>query len=479
MIFADLLFLFVFLPIALGFYFIFKKTSYKNIVLVIFSLLFYAWGEPFYVFVLCFSTMFDYFLGMVMHKHDNNEKIRKAAMLTSVIANLSLLGLFKYGGFIANNLNLLIGREVFNIDLPLPIGISFYTFQTLSYTIDLYKRKIKVQKNPVNFAAFVTMWPQINAGPIVRYENIHHEIDRRKITAEDVSAGLTRFCIGLAKKVIIANQVGAATATILGGSTTFSGSIADLTISGAWLGLFFFGLQAYYDFSGYSDMAIGLGRVFGFKFPENFNYPFISKSISEFWRRWHMTMGGFFRDYVYIPLGGNRVKKLRFFMNIMIVWFLTGLWHGASWNFAVWGLYFGFLMIAERAFLLKFGEKFPGFIRTFVTFTAITFSWSLFYFEDFSEMLVFLRTMFGFNGNGFYDVITMNLLYDKIFIVIIAVIFCAPVYKYIAGSARLTRLCRRYPAIGIAVPLGNAALVVLCALMLVGDSFNPFLYFRF
>jgi alginate O-acetyltransferase complex protein AlgI len=248
-----------------------------------------------------------------------------------------------------------------------------------------------------------------------------------------------------------------------------------MTVGGAWLGLFFFGLQAYYDFSGYSDMAIGIGRVFGFRFPENFNYPFISKSISEFWRRWHMTMGGFFRDYVYIPLGGNRVKKVRYFMNIMVVWFLTGLWHGASWNFAIWGLYFGFLMIIERAFLLKFAEGLPKplqLIRTPVTFFAITFSWSLFYFEDFSEMFMFLKTMFGIGGNGLYDTATMNLLYDKIFIVIIAAVFCAPVYKYIERLVERAKL-------GWITPVFNAGLLILCAVMLVGDSYNPFLYFRF
>ena len=475
MIFADLLFLFLFLPIVLGVYFLFKKTSFRNVVLVVFSLIFYAWGEPLYIFVLCFSTMLDYTLGIIMQKYDDNPKIRKAAMLTSVIVNLSLLGLFKYGGFLAENLNMIIGRDLFNINLPLPIGISFYTFQTLSYTIDLYKRRIDVQRNPINFAAFVTMFPQINAGPIVRYANIQHEINERKISTEDVSAGITRFVIGLAKKVIIANQVGAATATILSGSVTATGSVEGMTVGGAWLGLFFFGLQAYYDFSGYSDMAIGIGRVFGFRFPENFNYPFISKSISEFWRRWHMTMGGFFRDYVYIPLGGNRVKKVRYFMNIMVVWFLTGLWHGASWNFAIWGLYFGFLMIIERAFLLKFAEGLPKplqLIRTPVTFFAITFSWSLFYFEDFSEMFMFLKTMFGIGGNGLYDTATMNLLYDKIFIVIIAAVFCAPVYKYIERLVERAKL-------GWITPVFNAGLLILCAVMLVGDSYNPFLYFRF
>jgi alginate O-acetyltransferase complex protein AlgI len=324
---------------------------------------------------------------------------------------------------------------------------------------------------------YVSLYPQLIAGPIVRYELINNQLDNRKITIEDVSSGITRFIIGLAKKVIIANQIGAAADNIL------ERSADTLTVGSAWLGIFFFALQIYYDFSGYSDMSIGLGRIFGFTFPENFDYPYISKSITEFWRRWHMTLGGFFRDYVYIPLGGNRQSCLSWFrfnkskvvtkhgvwINLMIVWFLTGLWHGASWNFALWGLYFGLLIIIEKAFLLKITKKIPAFIKIPITFLAVTFGWSMFYFTDFSQMMSFMKSLFGLNGNTdntLYDLITINLLYEKIFLVIIAVICCTPIYKKAIALRWIT-------------PVSNAVLIILCAIMLVGENYNPFLYYRF
>ncbi|MCL2634545.1 MAG: MBOAT family protein [Oscillospiraceae bacterium] len=465
MIFADLLFLFAFLPLNLLLYFIFKNTMYRNVVLVGFSLLFYAWGEPVMILLLLATTEINRIFALFIEKQLNirnaeNDRLKsakagfRAKMYTAaaIAITLTSLAVFKYSGLFA---------------LPfrpsLPIGISFYSFQIISYLVDLYKGKIPAQKSRMKFLMYVSLYPQLIAGPIVRYEHIQHDIDNRKIKPENVSEGITRFVIGLAKKVLIANQIGAAGDTILGGN------VSALPVMGAWLGILFFALQIYYDFSGYSDMAIGLGRIFGFKFPENFNYPYISQSISEFWRRWHMTLGGFFRDYVYIPLGGNR-KRVWF--NLAVVWFLTGLWHGASWNFALWGMYFGVLIMLEKAFLLKIAEKVPAAVKIPVTFILVTFGWSLFYFTDFEVMRTFIASLIGLNGNGFYDIVSLNLLYDRLFIVIFAVIFCAPVYRYIEKGIKKIKL-------GWAIPFANAALIILCAIMLVGETNNPFLYYRF
>ncbi|MCL1789003.1 MAG: MBOAT family protein [Oscillospiraceae bacterium] len=453
MIFADLLFLFIFLPVNLLFYFAFKNKSYRNFILVAFSLIFYAWGEPVMIFLLLATTETNRIFALYIEKH-RETRYGKTLAIIAIGLTLTSLVIFKY-------------TPLFHLPFhpSLPIGISFYSFQIITYIVGVYKGKFAAQRNAVNFLMYVSLYPQLTAGPIVRYEDIHKQIDTRTTKTEDISKGITRFIIGLAKKVIIANQIGAAATSIL------DGNAVSLTVSGAWLGIFFFALQIYYDFSGYSDMAIGLGRIFGFSFPENFDYPYMSKSISEFWRRWHMTLGGFFRDYVYIPLGGNR-KHFR--MNLLIVWFLTGLWHGASWNFALWGVYFGLLIMAEKAFLMKIDGKIPSapaFIRIITTFLLVTFGWSMFYFTDFAQMIHFMKSLFGLNGNGIYDIITMNLLYDKFFLVIIAMIFCAPVYRYTEKHAKLLS--------DLLTPAVNAALIILCAIMLVGDNYNPFLYYRF
>ncbi|MCL2018956.1 MAG: MBOAT family protein [Oscillospiraceae bacterium] len=452
MIFADLLFLFAFLPLNLLIYFIFKKTAFRNIVLVAFSLFFYAWGEPVMVFLLIITAEINRILAFYTEKHRGTKK-GKAFAITAVAVTLSLLAVFKYGGMFA---------------LPfkpsLPIGISFYSFQIISYVTDVYKGRIKAQKSRLKFLMYVSLYPQLIAGPIVRYSDIAEEIDDRRVTAENFSTGVTRFTLGLAKKVILANQIGSAAESILGGDASV------LSVTGAWLGVALFALQIYYDFSGYSDMAIGLGRIFGFTFPENFNYPYISSSITEFWRRWHMTLGGFFRDYVYIPLGGGRRHIWR---NLLITWFLTGLWHGASWNFALWGLYFGVLIIIEKAFLLKLCEKLPAIIKIPTTLLFVTFGWAIFYFTDFNKMLIFIKSLLGLNNAGMFDIITPNIIYDKLFLVIAAIILCAPIGRYIESAMNKLGFAR------FIIPFLNAAIIIICAVMLVGSTYNPFLYYRF
>jgi alginate O-acetyltransferase complex protein AlgI len=388
------------------------------------------------------------------HLKRGDRKRAKASAVTGVALTLASLAIFKYSGLLA---------------LPfkpsLPIGISFYSFQIISYAVDVYKGKISAQKSRLKFLMYVSLYPQLIAGPIVRYSTVERQInEKRAVNAEDFSAGINRFVIGLAKKVILANQIGAAADTIL------NGDAGALSVTGAWLGITLFALQIYYDFSGYSDMAIGLGRIFGFEFPENFNYPYISKSVTEFWRRWHMTLGGFFRDYVYIPLGGGRRHIWR---NLLITWFLTGLWHGASWNFALWGMYFGLLIIAEKAFLLTLTEKVPAFVKIPVNLVFVVFGWAIFYFTDFGKMLKFIKSLLGLNGAGMFDVITPNILYDKLFLVIAAAIFCAPVYGL------FKRLFRRAGFVRYVTPFANAAIILICSVMLVGSTYNPFLYYKF
>jgi len=459
MIFADLLFIYIFLPLNLLFYFAFKNTAYRNAVLVVFSLLFYAWGEPVTVFLLIATAVMNQLFAIGIEKKKYKRDKRILAVL-SIGITLLLLGLFKYSG-------------LFHLPIrpSLPIGISFYSFQIISYVADVYKGKVKAQRSPLKFLMYVSLYPQLIAGPIVRYSDVMYEIDNRRITAEGVSKGITRFAVGLSKKVLLANQIGAAASGILTDEKKFVGSMPVMT---AWVGIALFALQIYYDFSGYSDMAIGLGSIFGFNFPENFDYPYTSKSITEFWRRWHMTLGGFFRDYVYIPLGGGRSSVWR---NLAVTWFLTGLWHGASWNFALWGMYFGVFIILEKAFLLKLTEKVPKTLRIIAAMFAVTFGWAIFYYTDFGEMTVFIKNLFGMNGAGFaLDEVTVNELYQKLFIVIIAVVFCAPVCGYIQNAAARLKLSRELAFI---TPFANAAMIIICSVMLVGGTYNAFLYYRF
>ena len=364
MVFSTSIFIYLFLPITLLIYYITPKKG-KNLIILLSGLLFYSWGEPIYVIVMLISTMIDYFAGLVMNHFEGKKLPRKICLIVSVVMNLGLLGVFKYSGFIAENINAIAGSQIIDINnmnffgidfLPmnmLPIGISFFTFQSMSYTIDLYMGNVKVQKNPISFAAFVTLFPQIVAGPIVRYIDVAEQLKKRNESIEHFAQGVWRFSIGLGKKVILANTIGELFDTISNSAQS------ELSVAASWLGIIAYTFQIYFDFSGYSDMAIGLGKMFGFDFLENFNYPYISTSITDFWRRWHMSLSSWFRDYVYIPLGGNRKGKARQCLNIMIVWFLTGFWHGANWNYIIWGLYFGLFILIERTIGNKNMRKMP------------------------------------------------------------------------------------------------------------------------
>ena len=352
MVFSSLLFLFYFLPAVLAVYFIVPRKA-KNVVLLLFSLFFYAWGEPVYILLMLFSICMDYLLGLWMERVKQAPGRAKKVLALAVVLNVALLGFFKYADFFVENLNALTGLAIPALQIPLPIGISFYTFQAMSYLIDLYRGDVPVQRNIISFGTYVSLFPQLIAGPIVRMRTVVGELADRRENFDDFSSGVKRFVTGLGKKVLIANTVGAVWSQIS------AMEIRELPVLTAWIGLFAFTFQIYFDFSGYSDMAIGLGRMFGFHFLENFDYPYISKSITEFWRRWHISLSSWFKEYVYIPLGGNRKGFPKQIRNILIVWLLTGFWHGASWNFVAWGLYFGVLLIAEKLFLLRFLEKLP------------------------------------------------------------------------------------------------------------------------
>lgn len=461
MVFSSLLFLFVFLPVFLGIYYVCPK-KYRNLVLLIFSLIFYSWGEPIYVGIMIFSTLVDFTIGLIIDKHRSSKIIPKAALITSVVINLGMLGFFKYSGFFIENINNIFNVDIEVLKLALPIGISFYTFQTMSYTIDLYRNKISVQKNIISFGSYVTMFPQLVAGPIVTYNHVEKEIDSREESIDEFAYGVTRFIEGLGKKVLLANGIGA-----LWNTVSASGYNKESVLI-YWIGITAFALQLYFDFSGYSDMAIGLGAMMGFKFPENFNYPYVSKSVTEFWRRWHITLGSWFREYVYIPLGGNRVSKGRVYLNILCVWFLTGFWHGAGWNFIAWGLYFGVLMIIEKKFLLKYLEKIPAFIsRTYLLF-IILISWVFFSLDSFGDAIVYLKGMFGVGTKSFVDLNTLYLMSNYWLLMVLGVVFATPIYKKINQKINLP--CKY---------IINVFILVLATAYLVDSTFNPFLYFRF
>ena len=394
MVFSSLTFLLFYLPAVLAVYYL-APAKLKNLVLFVFSLLFYAWGEPVYVGLMIFSTVLDYCCGRAAEAYRGTKKA-KAALIVSVTVNLGLLCLFKYTDFLLTTINGVFGLSIPLLNLPLPIGISFYTFQTMSYTIDVYRGDTKAQKNLISFGAYVSLFPQLIAGPIVRYQTIAAQIDHRVHTADLFSSGVKRFVCGLAKKVLLANNIGLLWNTI--SQTELSG----LTVVSAWLGLIAFGFQVYFDFSGYSDMAIGLGRMFGFSFCENFEYPYISASVTEFWRRWHISMGTWFRDYVYIPLGGNRRGFKIQLRNIAIVWLLTGFWHGAAWNYVLWGIFYGLLLMLEKFFLLEKSKKLPAAVARLYTLLCVLVGWGLFAIEDFSKLGGYFGAMFG-AGAGFCD----------------------------------------------------------------------------
>lgn len=471
MIFANLFFIYLFLPLNIILYFISKNKTYRNVVLVSFSMFFYAWGEPVWICILLLTTLLDYALGLFIANHRTDIK-GKTALAAAVVLNLAVLIAFKYTGFIYENINAIFNAGLTAPAVSMPIGISFYTFQTMSYVVDVYRGEVGAQRNPLKFLMYVSMYHQLVAGPIVRYSHIAYEIENRTTNTYEISKGITRFIIGLAKKVIIANAAGALLAPYL------DGDLSALSVGGAWFGIIMFTLQIYFDFSGYSDMAIGLGLIFGFHYRENFNYPYISASVTDFWRRWHISLSSFFRDYIYIPLGGNRRHRI---FNLIVVWFLTGLWHGASWNFIIWGLYFCALLIAEKTVLLKALDKAPKFVGRIYTMTAVVIGWAIFYFTDLTRLGAFFKAAFGFNGVGLSDVALSITVSDNILWIIISIAAALPVVPFV--KAKLEEKTRNYERLYLVCDsvqvVINTALLALCTVLLVGQSYNPFLYYRF
>ncbi|MGG3835793.1 MBOAT family O-acyltransferase [Paenibacillus thiaminolyticus] len=469
MVFSSIVFLFTFLPAALLLYHASPRRG-KNAALFLISLLFYAWGEPVYIVLLLFSAVTDYANGLLIERFRGRTGLQRLTLIFSLAVNVGVLCFFKYADFLIQSLNGAFGTSIAPPDLPLPIGISFYTFQTMSYTIDVYRGRCKAQRSFIDFAAFVSMFPQLVAGPIVRYDEVEKQLTERSITLEQFGYGVRRFIIGLGKKVLLANNIG------MLWDMSRSG-IDDLTTAGAWMGIIAFAFQIYFDFSGYSDMAIGLGSMLGFRFPENFNYPYISASASEFWRRWHMTLGSWFRDYVYFPLGGSRTTKPRLLLNLFVVWFLTGLWHGASWNFVLWGLYFGLLIGVEKLFLGSWLERLWRPLRHAYLIAAALFGWVLFGLEDIASIANYMRTMLGLgdslllNGTDMYNLRNYGLL------LVILVISATPL------AARVTALLQRRTSLQAAVSVADYALIAGMLLAstayLIDGTYNPFLYFRF
>ncbi len=466
MLFTSIPFLYYFLPCVLILYAIAPKAL-KNSVLLFFSLIFYAWGEPRYVFLMMVSILLSYIFGLLIDKYQNTVRA-KVFLILSVVTGIGFLGYFKYADFFIDNFNSVTGLSVPLLKIALPIGISFYTFQSVSYTIDVYRGEVKSQKNIINLAAYVTLFPQLIAGPIVRYHDIANQLDSRTHTFEQTAYGISRFVIGLSKKVLIAN--------LLGELCDIFRASDDTSVLFYWLYAIAFTLHIYFDFSGYSDMAIGLGKMFGFSFMENFNYPYISGSVTEFWRRWHISLGTWFRDYVYIPLGGNRVSKLRWFLNIFIVWMLTGFWHGAAWNFIIWGLYFAVLLIIEKLFLLKYLKKTKVIKHIYVMFLVII-SFVIFNATDMSEAFVYIGSMFGMCDIPFVSTEFFYYLRSYAVVIIIGIIGATPLISSLIAKARKSTAIDK--TFNVLEPIVLVVLMLLVTGYLVDGSFNPFLYFRF
>ena len=466
MVFSSTTFLLAFLPLVGILYFICPKKL-RNALLLVFSLLFYGWGEPKYILIMLFSTVFDYCNGLAIghFRTAGKPKGAKAVLVVSVVGNLSILGFFKYTDFAITNLNGLLGTAIPALGLLLPIGISFYTFQTMSYTIDVYRGVVPPQRNIIDFSAYVTLFPQLIAGPIVKYSTVADEIEGRRETWADFSSGCCRFIVGLGKKVLLSNQLAVVA------DAAWDTPIGDLSAALAWLGALCYTLQIYYDFSGYSDMAIGLGRLFGFRFLENFNYPYESRTVTEFWRRWHISLSTWFREYVYIPLGGNRKGLGRQLLNIAIVWFLTGLWHGASWNFVFWGIYYGLLLLAEKFLLGRFLEKAPVWLRNLYTMFAVIIGWVFFSQTTPAAIGKMLGSMFGLGASCFADRASLYALKSGLILMIISVISCRPgLYQY------FKRLARRNTYLAAVI---NAILFFLCIAYMIYSSYTPFMYQQF
>lgn len=460
MLFTSISFLYYFLPITLILYFIVPK-KYKNVILLVSSLLFYFYGEPIYIFLMIAEILIAYFGALLIDKYKD-----KTILIILLIIHISLLFIFKYTDFILTNINNIFNANINLLKLALPIGISFYTFQIISYEVDVYKKKVSVQKNIINLATYVSLFPQLIAGPIVRYESINEELDNRKTTFNDFSYGVKRFIIGLSKKVLLANVLGELCSTF--------NTISDKTVVFYWLFAISYMLQIYLDFSAYSDMAIGLGRMFGFHFLENFNYPYISKSITEFWRRWHMSLSSWFKDYVYIPLGGSRCGKTKLIRNIFVVWFLTGLWHGASWNFILWGLLFGIVLVIEKLFLQKVLDKTPNIFKHIYVLFIVMISFVIFNGEN---IINNIQGLFGINNISFINSVSIHYLKNYLIILIISILTCTPLFKNIIEKLKNNKKINK--VINILEPIYLVLLLFIVTVYLIDNSYNPFLYFRF
>lgn len=439
----------------------------RNFTLLLASLVFYAWGEPIYVFVMIFSICINFVCGLLIERFRGSNK-SKIFLIISLVINLSFLGFFKYYGFLINNLNLILNTSFPVIELSLPVGISFYTFQALSYVIDVYLGKVPVQRNIISFGTYITMFFQLVAGPIVQYDDIRVQLTDRKESLDKFGEGALVFIKGLAKKVLLANNIG-----LLWNSVKTT-PIGELTVLSSWLGILAFTFQIYYDFSGYSDMAIGLGNMFGFRLIKNFDYPYVSKSITEFWRRWHISLGSWFRDYVYIPLGGNRHGKLVQYRNLLIVWFLTGLWHGANWNFIIWGLYFGIFLIIEKALFDKKVNIKSSFGHVY-TMLVVIVGWAIFEFEDLTNLAGFLKVMFGLSKAKLYDSQAIYYFYTNFITFVICVLCSTPLVDNTIKAYRK----KEKPSFTVAMLAVYFLLILFSTAYLVNESYNPFLYFRF
>ena len=465
MLFTSISFLYYFLPALIIIYFITPK-KYKNIILLIASLLFYFYGEPKYVFLMIAEIIIAYIGAILIDKYKNQSK---NILITTLFIHVFLLIIFKYTDFIIQTINDISNANIKLLNIALPIGISFYTFQIISYIIDVYNGKVKVQKNIIKLATYVSLFPQLVAGPIVRYQTVEKELDNRTHSFNNFAYGIRRFTIGLAKKVLIANALGELC------SKAFL--VDEKTIVFFWIFGISYMLQLYFDFSAYSDMAIGLGRIFGFNFPENFNYPYISKSITEFWRRWHISLSTWFRDYVYIPLGGNREGKYKQIRNILIVWLLTGIWHGANWTFLIWGLLFGIILIIEKIWLNNFMEKLPSFIRRIYVLFIVMILFIIFNSDNMSVALTNIKGLFGMNGEAFVNDYTLHYLKSYLPVLIIALVGSTPFIKILIDKLRKNKYVNNI--INILEPILIVVILVVVTSYLIDNSYNPFLYFRF
>ncbi len=483
MVFSTTTFLFLFFPITLMLYYAMPNLKAKNCALLIMSLLFYAWGEPVFVLLMMLTAFVNYICARLLHGSKHH---KKAWLTVSIVFSLGALGLFKYAGFFLENLNHLPFLSLPGWKLALPIGISFYTFQALSYTIDVYRGEARMQRSYADFLLYVSLFPQLIAGPIVRYVDVQNEISYRTITAEEFMTGITRFLVGLSKKLLLADYCGMAADMLLKGTQQFDAAgaaeiILDPSILGGWLGIILYAFQIYFDFSGYSDMAIGLGKMLGFHFKENFDYPYICTSITDFWRRWHISLSSWFRDYVYIPLGGSRCSKARNIFNLFVVWFLTGFWHGASWNFILWGLYYFVLLVLEKFVFRRFVAKGPLFLRRILSLFFVLMGWALFYFDDLDALWAFFRRIFGMAGGPLTSTVSLTQLENYVLLLAVCVIASLPLGRWIrrlftglqdAGGS-LTGF-----AMGCRL-LANTVMLAACVLVMINNSYDAFLYFRF